>query len=190
MEKLSKKIIFLLSVMAGPGLMWGCDTDSKDYREYDTWDADGNYVIDDREFNSSYPESGLFKTWDMDSSNGVDPEEFFTSSYQMWDEDQDGILDANEWSAATTFYFSTRQFEKRGEFDEWDTNNNNKLERNEFAIYARGVAYFEDWDTNSDNRLDEEEFSQLIFRFYDLDRDGVIRENEFSALNSMTDSEE
>jgi Ca2+-binding EF-hand superfamily protein len=164
-------------------LLFGCDYDQKDYRSYNSWDSDGNYIIDSKEFSSVYPESGLLNAWDSDSNQRISREEFTHSSYTLWDADSDGFIDVNEWSAATSFYLTEEDYRNRGKYSKWDTDADSLMKDTEFVTFSNSLGYFEKLDLDRDGELSRPEFSKLLFKIYDIDGDGVLRENEFSAFN-------
>ncbi|MFA0962089.1 hypothetical protein AB9P05_09800 [Roseivirga sp. BDSF3-8] len=173
-------LTILLIVLIIPA--W-CSCDNKNYKEYESWDEDGDFVIDDKEFSSTYPESGLLNAWDHDADGRINRNEFSASSYDIWDADNDGVLEVNEWAAATNFYLNEKEYRKRGKFPYWDKDHDSIMQKSEFVAFYDSLQYFEEWDTDGDGELDMSELSSLLFKIYDIDEDGALQENEFSALN-------
>lgn len=74
--------------------------------DFDSWDIDEDRQLTEDEWNegfnnyrSSYPyeERGLFDDWDTDNDAYVDDNEFNEGFFGMWDEDDDGLITAEEW---------------------------------------------------------------------------------------------
>lgn len=121
---------------------------SDDY--YNTWDSDEDTQIEENEFYDN-----TFENTDDNNNNGINEEEFEDGSNDMFgdyadtadfgtfDEDNDGIVDSNEWNEG---------FADTNWFSDYDANNDEYLDNNEL-----NDGVFDNWDNNSDGYLDENE---------------------------------
>ena len=104
-------------------------------RSYGRWDEDQSAGLDEREYKTAWDESGYFSRWDANSN---------------------GFLDESEWHSA------------RNHLMEQDTPGS-----------ANSIV-FEEWDTDDDNKLSEEEFRRGVFQYHDRDQDRFISEEEYN----------
>lgn len=67
------------------------------------------------------------------------------------------------------------------EYDEFDTNNDNRIDENEFNDEYRD--YFSEWDSDTDGEVNENEFYETTYNRTDKDQDGYLSENEWDEGN-------
>ena len=73
---------------------------STEYKTYTFWDKDADGRLDPNEFDSVVTTTKLYNTWDMNADNIIQSDEYATSSFQLYDTDDDGIISLAEWQAA------------------------------------------------------------------------------------------
>ena len=73
---------------------------------YETWDTNADGVLDPDEWNlglqrfgydPSEPVYGYFNDWDVDGNNRLREEEFSDELFELWDENQNGEIDKQEY---------------------------------------------------------------------------------------------
>lgn len=106
------------------------------------------------------PGTGNFTTWDTDANRDLSEEEFRSGTRQGtwwtgWDTDANTTLSEEEFGTA----FGQEDWYEEGAFDEWDTNGDGEISREE---WQSGV--FQAMDENNDGRIQEEEFRQGLFQ--------------------------
>lgn len=133
---------------------------------------------DNNRFNTTFASNDRYEEWDENDDNMLDENEFYGSYYNTWDVNDDEGLDEEEWNNAT------RDFGLEGQnWADWDTNTDNKLDENEFRTGAANNNYYGDWDKDGDKMLNEREYTDGIFGLWDDDDDGAITNDEYTVRN-------
>lgn len=65
---------------------------------FDDWDTDNEAGISDDEWDAGFGENGIFDTWDADADGTLTEDEFNTGVYDAYDENDDDILDDQEFA--------------------------------------------------------------------------------------------
>lgn len=78
------------------------DTNLGDAGIFGEWDDDGNGIINDTEFAAGSEDWGgdeqlSFGDWDLNDDDGIDQDEFADGSWNILDDNEDGMLAENEW---------------------------------------------------------------------------------------------
>lgn len=118
-----------------------------------------------------------FKEWDKDGNLRWDRNEFIAAAnsvglYSAWNNNEDDALTVSELS--------------EGVFNIYDENNDNLMDKEEFAAWneAWGRRDYADrwdtWDTNNDNSLTAEEFTTGFDEAGAFDRWDVVDENVYT----------
>ena len=71
-----------------------------------------------------------------------------------------------------------------GDFNEWDTNQDQMWDDNEFETVANDAGFYNDWDADANGVFSEEEVDEGIFSTYDENGDGFLDDEEYSAWNT------
>lgn len=125
--KFSLKLSFLaFSLFA----LIGCQNNN-DYAAYETWDADGNELVDGNEFNTTFADAGYYSAWDTDA---------------------DGIIDETEWDAGVATYYPVYNGD---DYTRWDLDGNEALDEDEFTVGTYPL-----WDTNGDGNIEVVEYEE------------------------------
>lgn len=75
---------------------------------YDEWDADRDGLLSEEEWNdglvTNYPaytpdDYGTYADWDLNDNDVVEEDEWQGYTFDMWDEDDDGYITAEEYDA-------------------------------------------------------------------------------------------
>lgn len=98
-----------------------------------------------------------FFSLDENTDGRVDGNEFSyvfeeNDFYEIWDLNQNGLLDEKEWSEGVATYYSSRDF--AGDFRVWDLNNDSFVDFEEYTETTLSIL-----DENSDEYIDEEEYT-------------------------------
>jgi Ca2+-binding EF-hand superfamily protein len=86
-------------------------------------------------------------------------------------------------SLAMTMAYS--QIGNDPDFSDWDSDNNNKIEKNEYKLNAN---LFEEFDADNDNKLSQSEISDKLFELVDSDSDGNIDSIEWNQAQLMVNT--
>ena len=89
---------------------------------FGTSDANGDDIITSDEYHRSAEDMGVFSRWDMNDDGRLGENEWnddFDYDYDMWDRDNDGYLDANEFYTGTYNYYDTDE-DNRWDGDDWE----------------------------------------------------------------------
>ncbi len=134
--------------------------------------ADG--LFDSNELFTSFNATNLFEDWDLNDDNFLDENEFDGSYYQVWDTDNDGILEESEWKDDVTNFGLTNE-----DWDTWDANNDNQVDKNEFNTALEDNNYYSTWDADKNNQLTEREYTDGIFGLWDDNDDGQVEKEKY-----------
>ncbi len=146
-------------------------------------DRDDNGVFD-----SGQNDTGVFDDNDTDTgglsdeTNDVfDNDRFYESSYNMWDADNDNLLNEDEWQSGYDYSYGDYV---NDDFNSYDTDKDGYLEYQEYYNSLGNSDYYSNWDKNKDNSLDSNEYSDMVFDSWDRDHNGYIDENEYNDYSS------
>ena len=64
---------------------------------YGAMDANDDDRVSEKEFSDYFMDSGIYDTWDVDGDGVLDEEEFGAVLYDYYDDDDDGYIDDAEW---------------------------------------------------------------------------------------------
>lgn len=121
----------LTLVVAGSLILAGCQEPAA---EFDFWDTNGDGYISTEEFASKW--------------NGMD-------YYADWDENDDNLLDRQEWQTRLDEYYYDWDNDQLSAFNDWDQDGNDILTP---AELGRGT--FSYWDENQDGKVSAEEYDE------------------------------
>ncbi|ARS35625.1 hypothetical protein [Pontibacter actiniarum] len=132
----------------------------------DNWDTD--------RFNTTFASNNRYGDWDENDDELLDENEFNSGFYDTWDQNDDELIDENEWSTATRDYGMADQ-----NWSEWDANSDNNLDENEFRTGFANSNYYNDWDADRDKMINEREYSDGVFSAWDQNDDNMLDNNEY-----------
>lgn len=133
---------------------------------------------DNARFNTTFASNDYYEEWDENDDELLDENEFYGSYFDTWDINDDEALDEDEWTSAS------RDFGLEGQnWADWDANTDNALDENEFRTGITNNNYYGDWDADGDKMLNEREYTDGIFDLWDDDDDGAITNDEYTARN-------
>lgn len=72
--------------------------------DWATWDADGDGLLEENEFDTGFANYGWYDTWDVDNDNLVTEREYTDGIFGIWDENDDNMLDTNEFGAYNSYF--------------------------------------------------------------------------------------
>lgn len=126
---------------------------------------------------SEYRERFVYEEWDLDASGTLEERELASGIFESLDTDENDLLTGDEWRRAE-FYFTGNDY---GTFNEWDINNDGRLEEEEFNVVVDQVGLFDRWDTNDDGWIEGQELSVGVFDTFDTDDDGLLDDEEYGT---------
>jgi Ca2+-binding EF-hand superfamily protein len=71
------------------------------------------------------------------------------------------------------------------DFSDWDSNDNNKIEKNEYRINSN---LFEEFDANNDNKLSQNEIRDKVYKMVDTNTDGYIDSIEWNQAQLLVNT--
>lgn len=94
------------------------------------------------------------------------------NDFGVWDTDDDGLLDDDEFG-----------YSWGDTFDTWDEDDSGYIEESEWNEFGVGVNgdTFDTWDADNDGLLDDDEFADGSFGMMDNNGDGFLDENEWNT---------
>lgn len=146
------------------------------------WDRDGDGVMSYDEFLLSIKENKLLKQWDLNGDGTLSEDELFNGFYKLWDSNKNGFIERNEWVNGIAGFFAIYLVSDSGTFDDWDLNNDSKLNEYEFKLAMTKADYFGGWNFRKDNTVSTEEFTEKLFSLWDMDNSGTVEEREFEEI--------
>ena len=120
--------------------------------------------------------STSYADWNADGNNVLDKSEFFGGIMQVWDQDDDGSVNKEEFQTGTNEFFASYNYKKYGRFADWDTDgngsiNDSELEKGMMATVTSdkaAEAFVTIWDTDNDDKIERVEMGNITVR---LDKD-------------------
>lgn len=152
---------------------------------YSEWDTDANQEISETEWNEGWGTTGLFDDWDMNRDQAISEEEFGGGTYGIWDEDESGYVDENEFNTWSERWFGNEY--DYGTFGEWDADADAQLTEEEFGEGFRETGYYSEWDADADTQLTEDEFGEGLFGLWDENRNMALERNEYDTWGADWD---
>lgn len=166
-----KKIAVIFCLIPMIGLV-SCEDDDDDVT-IDTFDSERFFT----DFNAS----NLWEDADMDDDNAFNNDEFDQNAFNMWDTNDDGMINNTEWSTATADFNINAT---NSQMSTWDTDMDNSLTMEEFRSGFAANNFYADWDMDGTMTLNEREFTDGIFNQLDRDRNGTMTEMEYNTFNN------
>lgn len=114
---------------------------------------------------------------DLDGDGLVHPIELATALYELWDANEGGSLDPEEWRRGVSTWFPDRAAVTR--LEDWDTNADGTVGMVEFGEGTFRWPLFEPYDASGDGTIEIEEVSRYLHRHWDLNRDGYVDRSEW-----------
>lgn len=139
----------------------------------EAFDTDQNDYLDREEFCVAVENLGLFTVWDTNNSGIIEAAEVSEGLFDLYDMDDNGYLDVNEWGALNNDVFKTEYT-----FGEWDTNNNSRIDETEFWDGFSSYRVLSTWDDDQ-NGLNPDEFCSMVFSVADESQDGQVEFEEY-----------
>ncbi len=126
---------------------------------------------------SEYRERFAYEEWDLDASGVLEERELSEGLFESFDANDDDLISNDEWGV-TEFYFTGNDY---GAFNEWDLNNDGRLDNEEFEAVVDDVGLFDSWDINDDGLIEDQELSSGVFDSFDADDDGLLDDEEYGT---------
>lgn len=136
------------------------------------WDTDGNWKLDQREWNQGWSGRDWDRVarWDTDGDERLSLVELSDGLWQEWDLDGNGGLNRREYKLGTWFYLPRNA--APGRFQDHDVNLDDELDPIEFARGLR--ASFAPWDLDGDGGVSPSEWRTALWLAWDTNGDGFI----------------
>lgn len=145
---------------------------------FSDFDKDNNKSIERDEFVEAFT-SYYTKDWNNRENNYFDDENLYRSVFDIWDSDNDQLLDSNEWSNAYDNYFKDYII---NDFSVIDLNRSEYIEFHEFSRAITDSDFFKLWDTDENSFLSQEELAIGVFSKWDQNKNGEINSEEFDRF--------
>lgn len=158
------------------------DVESLSYNEYDA-NNDGEVTRD--EFVQAMDEVDYFE--DINDDKIYNQEDLYVGYYNLWDLDNDGYVDEEEWKKGTELYFDDDDINSIGPYESWDMDRDLRLDEEEFSQGLAKDDYFYGWNIDEDSGITEKEFYRMVFDYWDFNGDGIFSRSEYEKIyNSET----
>jgi hypothetical protein len=143
-------------------------------------------TLSQTEFQQAIKERELFELWDVDDDGSIDEQEFSAGVFSGFEGDAIDQIDSSEAETHETALSQDSLWgnEQYGsDYEAWDLDGNGVIARFEFTtgFVERGGSIGE-WDDDRNALLSESEFSSGVFSLYDRDDSSVLEEAELSRL--------
>ncbi|ARS35427.1 hypothetical protein [Pontibacter actiniarum] len=139
----------------------------------------GRDNIDLNQFNSDFASTNYYEEWDENDDNLLDENEYRGGMYSTWDVNNDNQLDENEFTTASNDWGLENE-----SWADWDTSGDGILDENEFNTGFADNGWFDDWDADNDNMLAEREYSEGVFGVWDENDDNLLGSDEYGYYNT------
>lgn len=139
------------------------------------WDADRDNRLARNEFDTRF--GGVYDRWDTDRNAALSRDEMRDTWYDLWDNNNDNIVDEAEWTRATKSW-NFKDVNYNG-WRDWDVNNDGRLMNDEFGQRFGGI--YDRWDTDRNNALTRDEMRDTWWDLFDNNNDDMIDSDEWRA---------
>jgi hypothetical protein len=120
----------------------------------------------------------VYDRWDADRNAALSRDEAADTWYDLWDNNNDDIIDEQEWTRATTAWdFDNVDFSA---WNDWDSDHDGRLLENEFD--QRFGAIYDTWDADRNNALTRDEAADTWWDLFDGNNDDIIDTNEWNEV--------
>lgn len=134
-------------------------------------DQDGDARIDLGEFKLAFDTDRFFEDWDRDDNGRLEKSEYVRAHFAMIDLNNDGEIAPSEWDYSGRFWMEEHY---PSDFDDWDTDGDRRIDREEFAERLDPGTVFALWNTDGEPGLTRAEVTAGIHGTWDSDDDDVI----------------
>lgn len=143
---------------------------------YQSIDLNQDDRLDTREFSSVVG----YDDWDDNNDGTVDHNEFYDYNYGIWDEDDDGFVNEKEWADGIVNFTHNDDPDLYGDWQDWDVDNDTRLDLNEFTDGLSMAQYLDIWDSNGNTLVEAQEFRRGLFAAWDKNQNGYLEKDEYS----------
>lgn len=91
---------------------------------------------------SEYQERFIHEEWDYNADGSLEKGEFMDGLFKALDTNKDDRITNIEWEDIETYYPD----DEYGTFNEWDVNNDGRLDVDEFETETNNLELFNKWD--------------------------------------------
>jgi hypothetical protein len=146
---------------------------------FDQIDRDTNDKVDSEEFDEAAEQADIFGRFDVNSDRTVTEDELHSVMFEMWDNDDTGLITPSEYlvSALNWFPEDTAELEN---FADVDANDDGLLSKPEFVANMDDIALFDQWDLDDDADIARDELSRGLRKIWDVDKDSMLTVVEFT----------
>ncbi|MFP4598383.1 MAG: EF-hand domain-containing protein [Persicimonas sp.] len=137
----------------------------------------GDSQVDEWDFAKAVEVLGLFGAWDTNGDGLVSEDEFEAVVFQIWDEDDSGVIERGEWEQAASDWHRSQQ--PVGGFVDWDPDGDGQIGRDELRSGVLATHLFRYWDADDDGYLTQAEFAAEAFAVWDTNDNGMIERDEW-----------
>lgn len=145
--------------------------------QYSRFDQNGDGAWNLEEFSAGFEDN--FGAADANEDEFVDNQEFVSSTFTNTDTDQDGFVDADEWTDGRDNIFG--DYIDNRDFGEMDQNQDGDLDNEEWNAGFEESGWFEAYDRDQDGTLTSEEWQNGTFNDWDANDDDVVDQEEYQA---------
>ncbi len=104
---------------------------------------------------------GEYQGWDHNRDGYVRAHELSSQIYKLADQDDDGLLNIEEWSRYARSWYDPFQARQQY-FDAYDANKDGYLQESEFYVSVTDAGIFTAWDYDGNGSVDPDEWDAGI----------------------------
>lgn len=146
---------------------------------FDTWDKDGDNLIERYEFTETFVDR-YYSAWEASDEAGLVEEGFFQKTYAGLDTDNDNMLSDEEWLVGYNYFYDDYLVYEDLGFVDMD--GDGYIDYEEYYDVMYSTDYFTDIDMDADNYISEYELADYVFDNWDFDDSGTISPFEYKRF--------
>lgn len=148
---------------------------------FEDWDKNGDGLITRSEFVDMFT-ANYVDDWNVVDDAHLDDEDFYRTSYHIWDEDKDTLLNEQEWMLGYDYYYGDYILD---DYEGIDADGDGYIEYTEYYDALRGNDYYPEWDVDEDMYLNEHELARMVFNNWDYDDSNFIEKDEYEEFDTF-----
>lgn len=144
------------------------------------FDQDNNNEISKEEFTEVFT-SNFYDDWNKNDDEYLDDEDFYLSVFEIWDADNDNLLSQEEWLLGYDYYYGDYIIT---DYDAIDVDGDGFIEYAEYTGILDDTDFYLNWDLDASEYLSDKELAQGVFEKWDINNNGTLELNEYSAFDN------
>ena len=109
----------------------------------------------------------------------LDDTDYYENTYDVWDEDDNDLLDKNEYNLGYDYSYGDYVV---SDFNSVDTDGDGYVDYTEYETSVADTDMFNEWDMDKDQTLSDNEISRMVFNNWDYDNSNFIEKKEWEEF--------